>query len=129
MSKGASGADLFANLKEELEIQPFQRVQISTGTFISIPPHYEGMVRARSGFSFRTGLFMINGVGTIDSDYRGEIIIPYISLAQEKIIVQPQQRIAQLVICPVVQASFKQVHIDFRETERGDGGFGSTGYF
>lgn len=126
MTAGAAGCDLVAALDEPLELPSLGRAAISTGLAIAIPPGFEGQVRARSGNALRRGLAVINGPGTIDSDYRGELKVLLANLDREPQTIARGDRIAQLVIAPVVQATITEV-ATLDDTERGDGGFGSTG--
>lgn len=124
---GAAAADLCALLDEPLTLAPMQRALIPTGLAIELPgPECVALVYARSGLSIKHGLTMANGVGVIDSDYRGELRVPMVNLGSEPYTVQPGERIAQLCIAPVWQAAFVQAN-DLSDTDRGAGGFGSTG--
>lgn len=123
-TNGASGADLKAN--ENCVLQPLERKLIKTGVRVSIPQGFEGQVRARSGLSAKKGLTLVNGIGTIDSDYTGEILVSMINLSNESQEIRKNDRIAQLVIVPVIQALFNPVK-NLEDTERGKGGFGHTG--
>lgn len=125
----ASGADLRANIDEAICLVPLQRVLIPTGTYVEIPEGYEGQIRPRSGLSYKHGIIMLNGPGTIDSDYRGEIKIPLVNIGKENYSIAPDERIAQLVICPVLQAKFIEVEDRkmLSDTERSVNGFGSSG--
>lgn len=120
----ASGMDLRAN--ESLELAPLQRAAVATGIRIAIPEGYEGQVRPRSGLALRQGLSIPNAPGTIDADYRGEVKVILVNLGASPISIAPGDRIAQLVICPVVRAELRVLD-ELPETVRGDGGFGSTG--
>lgn len=124
-SAGAAGADLRAALAESLVLKPGERALIPTGVRLAIPADCEGQVRPRSGLAVRSGLTVLNSPGTIDSDYRGEIKVPLINLGQEAVLVEPGMRIAQLVIARVLQARF--IPQPLGDTQRGAGGFGSTG--
>ncbi len=124
---GSAGADLYAAVEEPVVLHPGERRRISTGIRIALPPGYEAQVRPRSGLADRYGLGMVNAPGTIDSDYRGVIQVILINLGQEPITIRRGDRIAQLVIAPVVQAIWQEVH-NLPETERAEGGFGSTGF-
>lgn len=128
-TKGAAGMDLRAWLEEPLELKPFERKLIRTGLFLEIPEGYEGQVRPRSGLSIRHGLTLVNCVGTIDSDYRGEVCIPVINLGQEPFVLENGMRIAQLILAQCAQLPVVEVFETeaLTETERGTGGFGSTG--
>lgn len=122
----ASGADLFADIEKPICLQSLERALIPTGFFVQIPDGFEAQVRPRSGLANRCGLTVLNTPGTIDADYRGEVKVILINLGKEPVTVQPSDRIAQLVIAPVVQAQWVAVE-RLEETERGEGGFGSTG--
>ncbi|MCX7882831.1 MAG: dUTP diphosphatase [Brevinematales bacterium] len=121
----AAGADLVACVEQPLPIHPGEVVGVPTGIALEIPPGYEGQIRPRSGLG-KLGLSIPNAPGTIDADYRGEIIVLLINLSHETHTVYPGDRIAQLVIAPVVQAEFAFVD-ELSHTQRGQGGFGSTG--
>ena len=123
---GAAGMDVRANITKEIELQPLDRVLIPTGLKFAIPEGYEIQVRPRSGLARKHGLTVLNTPGTIDSDFRGELGIILINLSRETYVIQPEERIAQLVLSPVVQAEFEEVET-LDETERGEGGFGHTG--
>ena len=123
---GASGMDLRAFIDEPVILQPMERRLIPTGLFVQIPEGYEGQVRARSGLAIKHGIGLVNSIGTIDSDYRGELKIPVINFGNESFTINNGDRIAQLVI-----ASYERVVpimvSDIDETDRGEGGFGHTG--
>lgn len=124
---GAAAADLCALLDEPLTIAPMERVLVPTGLAIELPgPDCVALVYARSGLSIKHGLCMANGVGVIDSDYRGELRVPMVNLSDAPYTVQPGERVAQLCIAPVWQAAFVPVET-LTDTDRGAGGFGSTG--
>lgn len=123
---GSAGMDLRAAVTEPLVLQPGERHPVPTGLRIAIEAGFEGQVRARSGLAFRKGLAVINGPGTIDSDYRGELKVLLVNHGREAVLIERGERIAQLVIAPVVQAEVVEVD-DLDVTERGSGGFGSTG--
>jgi len=123
---GASGADLFAALDEPVALEPRGRALISTGISLAIPRGYEGQVRPRSGLALRNGVTVLNAPGTIDSDYRGEVKVLLINLGDAPFVVSSGDRVAQLVIAPVVRATFGFVD-ELDETVRGEGGYGSTG--
>ena len=124
---GAAAADLCALLDEPLTIAPMQRVLVPTGLAIELPgPDCVALFYARSGLSIKHGLCMANGVGVIDSDYRGELRVPMVNLSDAPYTVQPGERVAQLCIAPVWQAAFVPVET-LTDTARGAGGFGSTG--
>ena len=117
---GAAAADLCAVLDEPLTLAPMQRALVPPG------PHAVALVYARSGLSIKHGLCMANGVGVVDSDYRGELKVPMINLGTEAYTIQPGERVAQLCIAPVYTAAFAQA-AELGDTQRGAGGFGSTG--
>lgn len=123
---GASGMDLSAAIAEPVTLKSLERKLIPTGIKIEIPNGYEAQVRARSGLSIKHGITLINAIGTIDADYRGEVCVPVVNLSAEEYTIQPQERIAQMVICKVEKADIT-VTEELCETERGCGGFGSTG--
>ncbi len=129
-TKGAAGADLRANFlisdRPGLVIQPGERALVPTGLCVEIPEGYEMQIRPRSGLALKQGLTLVNTPGTIDSDYRGALGIIVINHGQEPVTVTHGQRIAQAVIAPVVQASF-EIAESLSDTDRGTGGFGSTG--
>ena len=124
----AAGADLRAALPEDdpVILAPGDRALIPTGISIALPPGYEAQVRPRSGLSVKFGVTCVNSPGTVDADYRGEIKVNLINHGREPFTVQRGERIAQMVVAPVLQAVFEEVD-DLEETERGAGGFGSTG--
>ncbi|MCK8058811.1 MULTISPECIES: dUTP diphosphatase [unclassified Fusibacter] len=123
---GSAGMDLKANIDEPIIIKPFERMLVPTGLFMEIPIGYEGQVRARSGLSIKKGITLINAVGTIDSDYRGEVKVPLVNLSQDEFVLNPGERIAQLVITEYTRAEWESVE-SLEDTARGAGGFGSTG--
>lgn len=128
-SDGAAGLDLTAALDAPLSLAPRERKAVPTGLVIGLPPGHEGQVRPRSGLAIRHGLTVVNAPGTIDEDYRGELAVLLVNLGDETVTIQPGDRIAQLVVAPVSRVGI--VEIDAVEklgsTERGAGGFGSTG--
>lgn len=126
MSAAAAGGDLSAAIDEVMVLAPGQRAAVGTGLAMAIALGFEGQVRPRSGAAIKKGLTVVNAPGTIDSDYRGEVKVLLVNLGREPVTIEPGQRIAQLVIAPVVQAEFVEVD-DLSNTERGSGGFGSTG--
>ncbi len=125
-SKGASGFDVRAQLSEKLILKPGQRSLIPTGLSFEIPLGMEIQARPRSGLAIKNGISLVNSPGTIDADFRGEVKIILINLGQEDFVINDQDRIAQLVVTPIVQVDFKLVEV-LTETERGAHGFGSTG--
>jgi dUTP pyrophosphatase len=125
-SAQAAGLDLCAALSEPKCIEPGARALIPTGLALAIPDGYEGQVRPRSGLALKHGIGIVNSPGTIDADYRGMVQVLLVNLGQEPYVVEPMSRIAQLVICPVMQAELVLVS-SLDETGRGAGGYGSTG--
>ncbi len=125
-SKGAAGADVCAFLSEDVVIESGEYKMIPTGLFLEIPEGFEVQVRPRSGLSAKNGVTVLNTPGTIDSDYRGEVKVILINHSKQPFTVKNGDRIAQLVIASVVQASFESA-ARLSSTERGEGGFGSTG--
>ena len=125
-SEGAAGMDLTNVLDEPLTLRTHDRAKVSTGLIMILPEGYEGQVRPRSGLAAKFGITLTNCVGTVDSDYRGELCCLMINLGIEPYTIQPGERIAQLVIAPVVQVGTEFVE-KIPETKRGSGGFGSTG--
>ncbi len=122
----AAGYDLYADIKDDIIIEPHQTVLVSTGLSMAIPPGYFGGVFARSGLAAKEGLRPANCVGVVDSDYRGEIMAALHNDSEISRIVKPKERIAQLVILPFLEAEFIEKE-ELKKTERGEGGFGSTG--
>ena len=122
----AAGVDLRANLDEALVLKPLERALVPTGLFMQIPEGYEGQVRPRSGLAAKYGITVLNTPGTIDADYRGEIKVILVNLSNEAFTIEPGERIAQMVFARCEQAVWEEVG-NLDETERGAGGFGSTG--
>ncbi|HEY4102611.1 MAG TPA: dUTP diphosphatase [Polyangiaceae bacterium] len=122
----SAGLDLCAAIAEPKRIEPGARALIPTGLAFAIPDGYEGQVRPRSGLALKHGLSIVNTPGTIDSDYRGMVQVVLINLGEEAYLVEPLSRIAQLVVCPIMQAELELVN-SLDETSRGSGGYGSTG--
>lgn len=125
-SEYAAGYDLFADIPESLEIQPHETKMISTGLAMEIPAGYFGGIFARSGLSSKEGLRPANCVGVVDSDYRGPVCVALHNDSEVVRIVQPKQKIAQMVVVPFLAVEFNEVK-ELNETVRGEGGFGSTG--
>lgn len=125
-TEGASGMDIKAYLDEPVRIAPGGRALIPTGIFLEIPAGYEVQVRARSGLAVKYGIGLVNGIGTIDSDYRGEIKVPLINWGEEAFLVRSGDRIAQMVVARYEKAVLAVVD-ELPETKRGAGGFGHTG--
>lgn len=126
MSDLAAGVDLHAALAHEITLLPGERTLIPTGLALGIPAGFEGQVRPRSGLALNKGLALVNSPGTIDADYRGEVGIIIINHGQEVVTITPGERIAQLIIAPVIRAEFIEVH-ELSATQRNIGGFGHTG--
>jgi dUTP pyrophosphatase len=125
-TEGSAGMDLRANLTDTVELQPLERQMIPTGIYIELPPGYEAQVRPRSGLAARHGITCLNSPGTVDSDYRGELKVILINLSSEVQVLHPGDRIAQLVVAPVVRVGWEEVEA-IGLTERNTGGFGHTG--
>jgi dUTP pyrophosphatase len=123
---GSSGMDLLSNNEEVILIQPMERHLVPTGLFLEIPLGYEGQVRARSGLSIKNGITLVNCVGTIDSDYRGELKIPIINLGDQPFEIRKGDRIAQLIVTKYENVIWEDAK-EIEESSRGHGGFGSTG--
>lgn len=123
---GSSGADLYAANNDDICIKSNQIALIPCGFSMAIPEGYEAQVRSRSGLALKNGVFVLNSPGTIDSDYRGEVKVILMNLSNSDFIVKKGMKIAQLVICAVEKANFCLVD-KLDETDRGEGGFGSTG--
>ena len=122
----SAGMDIRANIEEPVTLKPLERMIIKTGLFIALPPGLEAQVRPRSGLAAKKGITVLNSPGTVDADYRGEIGVILVNLSNEDFIVNDGERIAQLVIAKHEQINWKEVTV-LNETERGAGGFGSTG--
>ena len=125
-TQGSAGMDLRAALDSPIHLNSGERKLIPTGLAVEIPPGFEGQVRPRSGLALRYGLSILNSPGTIDSDYRGEIGVIVINLGRDKVSINSGDRIAQLIISPVVQVDIIEVD-EIKDTKRGRGGFGHTG--
>ena len=123
---GSSGMDLAANIENKIEIAPGKSAIIPTGLSVSIPKNFEIQIRPRSGLAAKNRISVLNTPGTIDADYRGELKVILINLGDTAFIVEKGLRIAQMVLCPVIKATLKEVET-LEETKRGSGGFGSTG--
>ena len=123
---GSSGMDIAAYIQQDIIINPSEKVLVATGFFLSIPRGYEVQIRPRSGLAAKKGITVLNTPGTIDSDYRGETKVILVNLSKDKFLVKKGDRIAQMVVCPIVQAVMEEVK-ELSETDRGVGGFGSTG--
>lgn len=125
-SLGASGVDIHALIEETISLGPKQRCMVPTGISLEIPLGYEVQVRSRSGLAAKKGIMVLNSPGTIDSDYRGEIKVILYNSSDEEFVVEPQMRIAQMVLCPITMMDFVEVE-ELEGTARSSGGFGSTG--
>ena len=125
-TEGSSGLDLAAHINENIEIKPGSTAIIPTGLAVSIPKNFEIQIRPRSGLAAKNQISVLNTPGTIDADYRGEIKVILINLSDKVFVVEKGLRIAQMVVCPVMKVSLKEV-ANLEITERGSGGFGSTG--
>ena len=123
---GAAGMDLYAGISNDLRLAPLERTLVPTGIIIELPKGYEAQIRPRSGLSIKYGITLANCIGTIDEDYRGEVCVGLINLSKETYVIKPGDRIAQMVIAPVVRAEIERVN-EVSATERAAGGFGSTG--
>ena len=123
---GSSGMDLMANIEKPIILQPGEKKLISTGITIAIPNEYEIQIRPRSGLAAKNGISVLNTPGTIDADYRGEIKVILINLSKQSFKINNNDRIAQMVLCPIVKAELEELQ-EFPKTIRGTGGFGSTG--
>lgn len=122
----SAGMDLKANITEPVLLEPLERAMIPTGLFIELPQGYEAQVRPRSGLAAKFGITVANAPGTIDADYRGEIKVILINLSKEKFVINPGERIAQMVVAKHETVEWEEVGT-LGETQRGEGGFGSTG--
>ena len=125
-TEGSAGVDIVAAIQEPISIGPGERILVPSGFKLQIPVEYEVQIRPRSGLAIKHGITVLNSPGTIDSDYRGEIGIILINHSKNKFIVNPKDRIAQMVICKVTKLNLVKVSL-LNNTERGSGGFGSTG--
>jgi dUTP pyrophosphatase len=125
-TEGSSGLDLEAYIEKDLRLLSGERKLVPTGVSVAMPNNFEIQIRPRSGLAYKNGISVVNTPGTIDSDYRGEIKVLLINLGTEAVSIKKFQRIAQMVICPIIKANLKEVK-ELPETIRGAGGFGSTG--
>ena len=124
-TSGSSGMDIAAHIENNIIINPGEKALVSTGFSVAVPKGYEIQIRPRSGLAAKKNITVLNTPGTIDADYRGEIKVILINLGKEKFVVENGERIAQMVVCPVVQAKLEEVN-KLSDTKRGSGGFGST---
>ena len=125
-SKGSAGMDLRANINNSITLKPLERTIVKTGLFIALPVGFEAQVRPRSGLAAKKGITVLNSPGTVDADYRGEIGVILVNLSNEDFIINDGERIAQLIIAKHERVNWQEVTV-LSETERGAGGFGSTG--
>jgi dUTP pyrophosphatase len=125
-TNGSSGMDLSANIDKQIKIEPGKTSIIPTGISLAIPENFEIQIRPRSGLAAKNQISVLNTPGTIDADYRGELKVILINLSNKTFVVEGGARIAQMVLCPIVKAKFKEVD-NLDDTSRGTGGFGSTG--
>ncbi|MEG0663112.1 MAG: dUTP diphosphatase [Anaerovoracaceae bacterium] len=125
-TQGASGMDLRAMLQEEICLAPGERALVPTGIFIELPPGYEAQIRARSGLAVKQGIGLVNGIGTVDSDYRGEVKVPLINWGKENFVISNGDRIAQMVIAAYTKVQWTLVE-RLEDTQRAEQGFGHTG--
>ncbi|MBO4990735.1 MAG: dUTP diphosphatase [Firmicutes bacterium] len=125
-TEGSAGMDLRARIDEAIVLEPGCRVLVPTGIYLELPQGYEAQVRARSGLAVKHGIGLVNGIGTIDSDYRGEIKVPMINWGQEPFAINDGDRIAQMVVARYERVEWATADA-LSETERGAGGFGHTG--
>jgi dUTP pyrophosphatase len=123
---GAAGMDVRANLSSTVYVLPGERMLVPTGLYLEIPAGLECQVRPRSGLALKKGITVLNTPGTIDSDYRGEVGVILMNHSKENFTIEPNDRIAQLVFCPVIQVTFIETDA-LESSDRGTGGFGSTG--
>ena len=122
----SAGMDLRANLDESILLKPLQRTLVKTGLFMELPIGYEAQIRPRSGLAYKKGISILNSPGTIDADYRGEIGVILVNLSEDDFVIENGERVAQMVIAKQKQADWDEV-VELTETDRGAGGFGSTG--
>jgi dUTP pyrophosphatase len=125
-TKGSSGMDLLANIDKPIKLASGETKLISTGIAVAIPKEFEIQIRPRSGLAAKSGISVLNTPGTIDSDYRGEIKVILINLSKKSFIINKNDRIAQMVLCPIIKGVFEEVE-ELPKTVRGNRGFGSTG--
>ena len=125
-TEGSVGLDLQANIEESITLKPLERALVATGLFMEIPVGYEVQIRPRSGLAAKFGVTVLNTPGTIDPDYRGEIKVIVVNLSNDNYTIEPGERVAQAVVAKYEQAQWSEVEV-LDSTERGAGGFGSTG--
>lgn len=122
----SAGMDLRANIKESISLEPLQRALVPTGLYVELPAGYEMQIRPRSGLAAKQGITVLNAPGTIDADYRGEIKVILVNLSPETVVINDGERVAQAVVARCEQVEWESVE-ELSSTERGEGGFGSTG--
>jgi len=122
----SAGVDLRANIDAPITLKPLERALVKTGLFIALENGYEAQIRPRSGLAYKNGITVLNSPGTIDADYRGEIGVILVNLSNTDFVINDGERVAQMVVAKYEQANFAEVTV-LNETERGAGGFGSTG--
>lgn len=122
----SAGMDLRANIKESISLEPLQRALVPTGLYVELPEGYEMQIRPRSGLAAKQGITVLNAPGTIDADYRGEIKVILVNLSPETVVINDGERVAQAVVARCEQVEWENVE-ELSSTERGEGGFGSTG--
>lgn len=122
----SAGLDLRANIEHDITLKPMERLLVKTGLFMALPKGYEAQIRPRSGLALKHGITVLNSPGTIDADYRGEIMVLLVNFSNEDFVIKDGERIAQMVIAKFEQASFEEVN-QLDETARGTGGYGHTG--
>ena len=125
-TEGSAGMDLRANIEEAITLKPLERTIVKTGLFIALPIGFEAQVRPRSGLAAKKGITVLNSPGTVDADYRGEIGVILVNLSNDDFVINDGERVAQLVIAKHERINWQEVDV-LNETERGAGGFGSTG--
>lgn len=128
-TQSSAGMDLYANIETSIELDSLERQLIPTGIFIELPVGFEAQIRPRSGLAFKHGISIVNSPGTIDADYRGEIKVLLVNLSKEKFTIQKGERIAQMVVAKHERVNWQEVQTieELSQTERGSGGYGSTG--
>ncbi len=122
----SAGMDMRANVDSALIIKPLERVLVPTGIFIALPPGYEAQIRPRSGMASKKGIGVLNSPGTIDADYRGEVKIILVNISDQPVTIEPGERIAQMIVAAFTRVEWEEAQV-LDATERGAGGFGSTG--
>ena len=125
-TNGASGMDLMAFIQDPINLKPYSSCLVPTGISVAFPSEFEIQIRPRSGLAVKNNISVLNTPGTIDADYRGEIKVILINLSNKTFIIEQGLRIAQMVVCPIIQAELEEVN-ELNDTTRGKGGFGSTG--